>query len=100
MELRTEELSFNLTLAGRPAGSQRLSTGFERGLFVMRLEASFQGAMGSQRRAQISRLEPESRLPTSFMENDNGRVFETIFDRRDGLVRVRQNRESGALESR
>ena len=96
MELRAEELTFNLTLAGRPAGSQHLSTGFERGLFVMRLEASFQGPMGSQRRAQISRLEPGSRLPTSFMENDNGRVFETVFDRRDGLVRVRQNRDEAS----
>jgi hypothetical protein len=96
MELRAEELSFNLTLAGRPAGSQRLSTSFERGLFVMRLEASFQGSMGSQKRAQISRLEPQSRLPASFMENDNGRVFETIFDRRDGLVRVRQNRDEAS----
>ena len=97
MELRSEELLFNLTLAGRPAGSQRLSTSFERGLFVMRLEASFQGSMGARKSSQISRLEPDTRFPASFMENDNGRVFETVFDRRDGLVKVRQNRDEASI---
>lgn len=97
MELRSEELLFNLTLAGRPAGSQRLTTSFERGLFVMRLEASFQGGMGARKSSQISRLEPDSRFPASFMENDNGRVFETVFDRRDGLVKVRQNRDEASV---
>lgn len=93
VELRSEEWLYNLTLGGRPAGSQRLSTGFERGLFVMRLEAQFQGALGSHKRSQVSRLEPHTRLPAVFTENDNGRVFEATFDRRDGLVRVRQHRD-------
>ena len=97
MELRSEELLFNLTLAGRPAGSQRLSTSFERGLFVMRLEASFQGSMGARKSSQVSRLAPDTRFPASFMENDNGRVFETVFDRRDGLVKVRQNRDEASI---
>jgi hypothetical protein len=97
VELRSEELLFNLTLAGRPAGSQRLSTTFERGLFVMRLEASFQGGLGARKSSQVSRLEPESRFPTSFLENDNGRVFETVFDRREGLVKVRQNRDEASI---
>ena len=97
MELRSEELLFNLTLAGRPAGSQRLSTTFERGLFVMRLEASFQGSMGARKSSQVSRLELDTRFPASFMENDNGRVFETVFDRRDGLVKVRQNRDEASI---
>ena len=96
-ELRSEELLFNLTLAGRPAGSQRLSTNFERGLFVMRLEASFQGGMGARKSSQVSRVEPDTRLSASFMENDNGRVFETVFDRRDGLVKVRQNRDEASI---
>jgi hypothetical protein len=93
VELRAEEWQFNLTLAGRPAGVQRLTTGFERGLYVMRLEAQFQGALGAHKRLQISKLEPDLRLPAVFTENDNGRVFETTFDRRDGLVRLRQNRD-------
>jgi hypothetical protein len=93
VELRAEEWQFNLTLAGRPAGMQRLTTGFERGLYVMRLEAQFQGALGVQKRLQVSKLEPNLRLPAVFTENDNGRVFETTFDRRDGLVRLRQNRD-------
>jgi hypothetical protein len=96
VELRVEEFQFNLTLAGRPAGSQRLSSQFERGLYVMRLEASFQGALGSQKRLQVSKLEPESRLPTLFTENDNGRVFETSFDRQSGLVKLRQNRDEAS----
>ncbi len=95
--MRSEELLFNLTLAGRPAGSQRLSTNFERGLFVMRLEASFQGSLGARKSSQISRLEPATRFPTSFIENDNGRVFETVFDRREGLVKVRQNRDEASI---
>ena len=97
MELRSEELLFNLTLAGRPAGSQRLSTNFERGLFVMRLEASFQGSIGARKSSQVSRLEPDTRFPASFIENDNGRVFETVFDRREGLVKVRQNRDEASI---
>ena len=97
MELRSEELLFNLTLAGRPAGSQRLSTNFERGLFVMRLEASFQGSMGARKSSQVSRLEPDTRFPASFMENDNGRVFETVFDRREGLVKLRQHRDEAFI---
>ncbi len=96
VELRAEEFQFNLTLAGRPAGSQRLSSQFERGLYVMRLEASFQGALGSQKRLQVSKLEPGSRLPTLFTENDNGRVFETSFDRQSGLVKLRQNRDEAS----
>ena len=97
MELRSEELLFHLTLAGRPAGSQRLSTSFERGLFVMRLEASFQGSMGARKSSQVSRLEPDSRFPASFVENDNGRVFETVFDRREGLVKLRQQRDEALI---
>lgn len=97
MELRSEELLFHLTLAGRPVGSQRLSTNFERGLFVMRLEASFQGSMGARKSSQVSRLEPDTRFPASFMENDNGRVFETVFDRREGLVKLRQHRDEAFI---
>ena len=97
VELRSEELLFHLTLAGRPVGSQRLSTNFERGLFVMRLEASFQGGMGARKSSQVSRLEPGTRFPVSFMENDNGRVFETVFDRREGLIKVRQHRDEASI---
>jgi hypothetical protein len=97
VELRSEEFQFNLTLGGRPAGSQRLTTHFERGLFVMRLDAHFQGGLGSHKRSQVSRLALDSRLPTVFTENDNGRVFETTFDRRDGLVRVRQHRDEASI---
>lgn len=93
LPLKAEEFAFSLVYAGANAGTERLISQFERGQFLMRREAVFQGSLGAARRVQLSKFEPNLRLPVSFSENDNGRLFETIFDRYAGTVTLRQNRD-------
>jgi hypothetical protein len=94
--LRPEEFYFSLFYAGTPAGSERWISQFDRGQYMIRREAQFQGSLGNSKRIQISRFVTGSRLPASFSENDNGRVFETIFDRSAGVVILRQNRDEAS----
>ncbi len=93
LPLRAEEFHFSLTFAGANAGSERWMTQFDKGQFLIRREAIFQGGLGASRRIQISRFDTQLRLPVQFSENDNGRIFETLFDRRAGVVTLRQNRD-------
>jgi hypothetical protein len=93
LPLRAEEFHFSLLYAGANAGSERWMTQFDKGQFLIRREATFQGGLGMSRRIQISRFETNLRLPTLFSENDSGRIFETAFDRRAGTVTLRQNRD-------
>ncbi len=93
LPLSAEEFHFSLSYAGASAGSERWMTQFDKGQFLIRREAVFQGGLGMSRRVQISRFEPNLRLPTMFSENDSGRIFETAFDRRAGTVTLRQNRD-------
>jgi hypothetical protein len=94
--LRPEEYHFLLSYAGSPAGFERWSSQFDRGQYMIRREAQFQGSLGNARRIQISRLVQGGRLPANFSENDNGRMFETIFDRNAGVVQLRQNRDEAS----
>jgi hypothetical protein len=91
--LRPEEFYFSLSYAGSPAGSERWISQFDRGQYLIRREVQFQGSLGNAKRIQISRFVQGSRLPALFSENDNGRMFETIFDRTAGVVLLRQNRD-------
>ncbi|MFN3266737.1 MAG: hypothetical protein ACK41E_07845 [Deinococcales bacterium] len=91
--LRPEEFYFSLLYAGLPAGSERWMSQFDRGQYLIRREAQFVGSLGNAKRVQISRFAQNTRLPASFSENDNGRIFETIFDRVAGVVTLRQNRD-------
>jgi hypothetical protein len=93
LPLRAEEFYFSLLYAGTPAGTERWMSQFDKGHYLIRREAQFQGSLGNVKRIQISRFVPHSRLPASFSENDNGRMFETIFDRMAGVVTLRQNRD-------
>jgi hypothetical protein len=93
LPLRAEEFYFSLTYAGAPAGNERWMSQFDRGQYLIRREAQFQGSLGNAKRIQISRFVQGSRLPAMFSENDNGRMFETIFDRAAGVVLLRQNRD-------
>jgi hypothetical protein len=94
--LRPEEFYFLLSYAGAPAGSERWISQFDRGQYMIRREAQFQGSLGNAKRIQISRFVQGSRLPASFSENDNGRMFETIFDRASGVILLRQNRDEAS----
>jgi hypothetical protein len=69
---------------------------FDRQQFLIRREVQFQGSLGQAKRVQTTRLDPETRLPLVFSENDNGRVFETTFDRKKGLLTLRQQRDEAS----
>ncbi len=93
LPLRAEEFFFSMVYAGAAAGSERWMTQFDKGQYLIRREAIFQGSLGMSRRVQVSRFAAHLRLPMMFSENDNGRIFETIFDRRAGTVTLKQNRD-------
>jgi hypothetical protein len=94
--LCAEEFHFSFQYAGHPAGSERWVSQFDRNQFLIRREVQFQGSLGPSKRVQTTRLEPETRLPLVFSENDNGRVFETTFDRKKGLLTLRQQRDEAS----
>jgi hypothetical protein len=94
---KPEEFQFSLHYAGRLAGTERWISGFEKNQFVIRLETVLQSPLGNgQKRVQTSKLEPSSGFPNSYQETGD-RPFETIFDRRSGLVTVKQNRDEASI---
>ena len=96
--MEPEELLFTLDYVGRPAGHLRWTRTFEKGMIVVRLEANFSGIIGQVRRVQTSKIDPKTMLPTLFTENNGsgGSHFEASFDRRAGLVTIRQNRDEAS----
>jgi hypothetical protein len=94
---KPEEFQFSLHYAGRLAGTERWISGFEKNQFVIRLETVLQSPLGNgQKRVQTSKLEPSTGFPNSYQESGD-RPFETIFDRRAGLVTVKQNRDEASI---
>ncbi len=94
-----EELHYALSYAGRTAGTMRWMAQLEKGMIVVRLEANFTGVIGQGiRRVQTSKIDPQTRLPIQFTENNGqgGHHFEVNFDRRSGLVTVKQNRDEAS----
>jgi hypothetical protein len=94
---KPEEFQFSLHYAGRLAGTERWISAFEKNQFVIRLETVLQSPLGNgQKRVQTTRLEPSTGFPNSYQESGD-RPFETIFDRRAGLVTVKQNRDEASI---
>ncbi len=94
-----EELHYTLSYADRTAGTLRWTAQLEKGMIVVRLEANFTGIIGQGvRRVQTSKIDPYTRLPIQFTENNGqgGHHFEVNFDRRSGLVTVKQNRDEAS----
>jgi Protein of unknown function (DUF3108) len=94
-----EELNYTLSYADRTAGTLRWTAQLEKGMIVVRLEANFTGIIGQGvRRVQTSKIDPYTRLPIQFTENNGqgGHHFEVNFDRRSGLVTVKQNRDEAS----
>jgi Protein of unknown function (DUF3108) len=98
-----EEFVFGLQYAARPAGTIRWLSGPglgpDRQHWLIRVETNFTGVLGSVRRVQVSKLELSTGLPVSYLESDggNGRAFETVFDRKSGLVTVHQHRDVASV---
>lgn len=93
--LQPEAFSLTLGLGGRYAGQQEWTIHPERGSLVARVQTDFGGVLPELRRVQTSRLHPRSLTSLSYSEGDGqGRAsFETAFDRRAGLVTLRQGRD-------
>lgn len=90
-----ETFAFTLTLGGRYAGEQEWVTGPERGVLVARVQTDFGGVLPEIRRVQTSRIHDRTLSSLGYSEGDGrGRAnFETTFDRRSGLVTLRQGRD-------
>ena len=91
-----EAFSMTLTRGGRYAGEQHWAVQSERSALVARVQTDFGGVLPDIRRAQTSRLHPRTLHSLGYSEGDGrgGRAtFETTFDRRGGLVTLRQGRD-------
>ncbi|GHF41490.1 hypothetical protein HNQ07_001467 [Deinococcus metalli] len=95
-----ESFSMTLTLGGRYAGEQHWTLTPERSAVVARVQTDFGGVLPDIRRQQTSRVHPRTLHSLGYAEGDGrgGRAtFETTFDRRSGLVTLRQGRDEANL---
>lgn len=93
-----EAFSLTLTLGGRYAGGQEWTVHPERGQLVARVQTDFGGVLPELRRLQTSRMNPRTLASLHYAEGDGrGRAaFETAFDRKTGLVTLRQGRDEAS----
>ncbi|WP_135229817.1 hypothetical protein [Deinococcus fonticola] len=84
-----------LSLGGRFAGEQVWQLHPERNVLSARVQTDFAGVLPEIRRVQHSRMHPRTLASQAYTEGDGrGRpTFETSFDRRSGLVTLRQGRD-------
>ncbi len=90
-----EETHLTLSLGGRYAGEQVWHLHTERSALVARVQTDFGGVLPAIRRVQQSRLNPHTGASQHYTEGDGrGRAsFETAFDRRSGMITLRQGRD-------
>lgn len=93
-----EAFTLTLTLGGRYAGEQQWAIHPERSAVVARVQTDFGGVLPEIRRVQTSRLHPRQHISLGYAEGDGrGRAsFEVGFDRRAGLVTLRQGRDEAS----
>ncbi|WP_034387261.1 hypothetical protein [Deinococcus sp. YIM 77859] len=100
-DFRTQPETFSLTLllGGRYAGEQEWALHPERSAVVARVQTDFGGVLPEVRRVQLSRLHPRLLTSLHYAEGDGrGKAsFETTFDRRSGLVILRQGKDEATL---
>ena len=90
-----EAFTLTLTLGGRYAGQQEWAVHAERSAVVARVQTDFGGVLPELRRVQTSRLHPHLLTSLHYAEGDGrGKAsFETTFDRKVGLITLRQGKE-------
>jgi hypothetical protein len=102
--VQAEELVFNITLDGAPAGRQVLRTYRQGADLVIASTAEFHGPAVNGRpvtKTQTSYLDPERLIPRRFVETVEARggprtTLEIVFDENEGLVRLKQGRHEEA----
>ncbi|MFC4427772.1 hypothetical protein [Deinococcus navajonensis] len=94
-QLGSESFNMTLTLGGRYAGEQHWALHPERSSLVARVQTDFGGVLPELRRVQTSRMHPRALTSQGYAEGDGrGRAsFETAFDRRSGLITLRQGKD-------
>lgn len=87
-----------LSLGGRFAGEQTWQLHHERSALTARVQTDFAGVLPEIRRVQHSRMHPRSLASQAYTEGDgrNRPSFETNFDRRSGLMTLRQGRDEAS----
>lgn len=87
-----------LSLGGRYAGEQGWQLHHDRSALVARVQTDFGGVLPEIRRVQLSRMHPRTLASQAYSEGDGrGRPsFETTFDRRSGLMTLRQGRDEAS----
>lgn len=87
-----------LSLGGRFAGEQTWQLHHERNTLSARVQTDFTGVLPEIRRVQHSRMHPRTLSSQAYTEGDgrNRPSFETTFDRRSGLVTLRQGRDEAS----
>ena len=96
MPLTPEAFTYTLTLGGRFAGTQDWVLRPDKGTLVVRVQSEFSGALPAGRRVQESRTEPETGYSLAYAEAEGSSRkphFETIFDRHNGTVTLRQGKD-------
>ncbi|GAA5533088.1 hypothetical protein [Deinococcus aluminii] len=97
LDFRAQPEAFTLTLSlgGRYAGQQEWATHPERSALVTRVQTDFGGVLPELRRVQTSRMHPRFLTSLHYAEGDGrGKAsFETTFDRKAGLITLRQGKE-------
>lgn len=93
-----EAFQMTLSLGGRYAGEQVWDVHTERSALVARVQTDFGGVLPAIRRVQQSRMHPRTAASVHYAEGDGrGRAsFETDFDRRSGLMTLRQGRDESS----
>ncbi|SMB91308.1 hypothetical protein [Deinococcus hopiensis] len=93
-----EAFTLTLTLGGRYAGQQVWTLHPERSAVVARVQTDFGGVLPELRRVQTSRLHPRHLSSLHYTEGDGrGKAsFEVTFDRRAGLVTLRQGKDEAS----
>ena len=94
-----EQFAFTLTLGGRYAGQQEWALHSERGTVTARVQTEFGGVLPEVRRVQSSRMHARTLSSLHYAEGDGGgrASFETGFDRKTGVVTLRQGREEAEV---
>ncbi|GEM45364.1 DUF3108 domain-containing protein [Deinococcus cellulosilyticus] len=101
--MQAEELQYQLVVGNKAIGEQKLKIEAERNYWVIKAQTSYSHhLLGSGRREQVSRVRPKSRTSAYYHESSEnggrkGSTFETVFDRKTGLVTVRQGKDEASI---
>ncbi|GGJ40594.1 DUF3108 domain-containing protein [Deinococcus roseus] len=101
--MQAEELQYQLLVGNKAIGEQKVKIEAERNYWVIKAQTSFSHhLLGTGRREQLSRVRPKSRTSAYYFEGSEnggrkGTSFETLFDRKSGLVTVRQGKDEASI---